>query len=702
MTEKKQQLRVLIQQARWPEAAALCQRLCTAAPLDIEAWILKAAISSEMGDFEQAILSCREALQLRPDIARLHYNLGVALQKLSRQAEAVKSYQRAIELEPTYAPSRANLALALRAGGEVEQAIAQATEAIRLQPGLAEAHDILGLALMDLQRWNGAAEAFAQANRIAPRLAAGHAHLGICLEVQGNIAQAMASYRRAVELDPLHGEALLRVGELYSVQGEPREAVTWLRRAVAATPDDSAALVALGNALMRVGDFYRNYAEAEQCFRRAIDIKPDEAAAHLGLVTVYQNQGRYLEALDCLERVSEIEPQHTEANAVKALLLQRLGKVHLAQEIVQSMLDRGIDHVQLDLAFASMARHLNRRAEAIARLEKQVEKLDLQSELHRDIHYALGKLYDEADEYELAFEQYRVANQLNPYEYDEPHHQGIFEALANIYSAESVKLRPSAFNRSKLPVFIVGMPRSGTSLVEQILASHPHVHGGGELNYIAEIGDTIQETLGVDITYPYYADMLTRRLLDGLAQEHLNRLAKLGPKAARVTDKMPHNFRWLGLIDQLFPGAQVIHCVRDPMDNCLSIHFQKFNMHHAYSSDLAALGRYYRRYQALMEHWRKVLRIRILDLRYEDLVADQEGVTRQLIEFFGLDWDDRCLRFHESERIVTTPSYDQVRQPIYRKSIGRWKNYEKHLEPLKDALGFKDDFVRRENKTQQP
>jgi tetratricopeptide (TPR) repeat protein len=447
-------------------------------------------------------------------------------------------------------------------------------------------------------------------------------------------------------------------------------------------------LVALGNALMSAEDFYRNYPEAEQCFQHVLQVEPGDTAASLGLVTVYRSQGRYVEALNCVERLIDAKPQHVEGIAAKALLLERLGQVERAQEALQPLLDRDVDHVQLALAFVPVARHAKRGAEAIGRLERQLEKPDLPGELRRDVHYALGKLYDDAQAYDRAFEHYLAANQLNPDPYDEPYHQEIFQALTKIYSKESVKLRPRASNRSKLPIFIVGMPRSGTSLVEQILASHRHVYGAGELNFIPEIGDTLQRMLGVEMTYPYYADMLSRRVLDQVAEIHLSTLAKLGPGAVRVTDKMPHNFRWLGLIDQLFPGARVIHCMRDPMDNCLSIYFQKFNMHHAYSSDLGALGRYYRRYQALMEHWRQVLRIPMLDLRYEDLISDQEAMTRRLIEFCGLDWDQGCLHFHESGRIVTTPSYDQVRQPIYRKSIARWRHYDAHLEPLRLALGL--------------
>lgn len=697
ISDGKQQLRALMQQARWEEALAASQRICDAAPRDIEAWILKAAISSEMGDFQQAVHSCREALQLQPRIARVHYNLGVALQMLGLHVEAAESYRNAIEIEPTHASSRANLALALRSIGELEEAITQVKAAIAQQPGLAEAHDTLGLALMDLNRHDEAAESFAQTIRLAPDFPDGHAHLGLCLEGQGSTAQAMVSYRRATDLDPFHAEALSRVGCLLSLQGKHRDAIDWLRRAVDANPVDFNALVSLGNALMRVGSYYRHYPEAEQCLRRAMDIRPSDATCYIGLANVLQNRGLYQEAIDCLERFSATDPQHTEAIALTAQLLERLGQVQRSRQILQSMLERGVEHVQLDLAFARVVRHVDHGAEAIARLETQIMKTDLQAEVRRDVHYALGKLYDETNEYDLAFEHYRAANRLNPDSLNELKHQEMFDAVTKVYTRESVKLRPLASNRSKLPVFIVGMPRSGTSLVEQILASHPRVYGGGELNHIPDLADTMQEMLGVEITYPYLVDMLTKCTLDQVAQSHLHVLSKLGRKAWRVTDKMPHNFRWLGLIDQLFPGAQVIHCRRDPMDNCLSIYFQKFNMHHTYSSDLGALGRYYRRYQALMAHWRNVLRLPILDLCYEDLVADQEGMTRRLIEFCGLDWDDNCLHFHESGRLVTTPSYDQVRKPIYRNSVARWKNYEKHLQSLKEALEFDGSFESRQN-----
>ena len=252
---------------------------------------------------------------------------------------------------------------------------------------------------------------------------------------------------------------------------------------------------------------------------------------------------------------------------------------------------------------------------------------------------------------------------------------------------------PRSANRSKLPVFIVGMPRSGTSLVEQILASHPQVCGAGELEDAHGMTVTLATMLGGKIAYPACLTSAKRRHLDELAQRYLAKLSKFSRTAMRVTDKMPHNFMALGLIELLFPGAHIIHCKRDPVDTCLSIYGLEFNTNHPYADNLEHLGAYYLEYLRLMEHWKTVLSVPILEVQYEELVADQEGVSRQMVEFCGLPWDVRCLNFHQAERVVTTHSYDQVRRPIYKQSVARWKNYESHLAPLIAALsqGFKLD-----------
>jgi len=256
------------------------------------------------------------------------------------------------------------------------------------------------------------------------------------------------------------------------------------------------------------------------------------------------------------------------------------------------------------------------------------------------------------------------------------------------FPAARQRKRLHASNRSRLPVFIVGMPRSGTTLVEQILASHPLVYGAGELEAISEIYLGMQRRFGMARPYPYCMAEITRKQLDAMAQAHLDRLGGMSRGMARVTDKMPHNFLSLGLIDLLFPGARVIHCKRDPLDNCVAIFTQYFNEAHAYATNLADLGYYYRLYERLMHHWAETVEIPVLDLHYEELVAEPERHIRELIAFCDLSWDERCLRFHETKREVGTFSYDQVRRPIYKTSAGRWRNYAPYLDPLFESLGI--------------
>jgi hypothetical protein len=232
-------------------------------------------------------------------------------------------------------------------------------------------------------------------------------------------------------------------------------------------------------------------------------------------------------------------------------------------------------------------------------------------------------------------------------------------------------------------VFIVGMPRSGTSLVEQILASHPNVHGAGELSDIIKLAyEYIPFTLGLKEPYPHCVGSLTQNQIDQCAQKYLARIEQFSSDAVRITDKMPQNFLYLGLIGQLFPRARIIHCSRHPLDTALSIYFQQFIEAHTYSFDLENIGHYYNEYRRLMQHWKNILDIPILDISYQNLVEDFEGTCRRMVGFLDLEWDERCLQFHRSERKIATASFDQVRSPIYSSSLGRWKHYERHLGPL--------------------
>jgi hypothetical protein len=313
-----------------------------------------------------------------------------------------------------------------------------------------------------------------------------------------------------------------------------------------------------------------------------------------------------------------------------------------------------------------------------------VETLD---ENRRALHFSLGRIFDRLHRYGEAFEHYSAANQLAKLNYNFDDEVQLCNRLKEIFSSEHLKSLPKAGNKSERPVFVVGMPRSGTSLAEQILSSHSEIYGAGELQHMNELVGSIRGiTLSKD-DFPECVVELDAGQMDQLANTYLAKLDDLSADAPRVVDKMPNNFHYLGLIGLLFPKARIIHCLRDPRDTCLSIYFQDFNQTHAYGSDLTILGRYYREYEKLMAHWRSVVDIPLYEIHYADLVADQEKYSRELIEFCGLDWDDNCLDFYKAKRDVATASYNQVRRPMYKSSLERWRHYEPYIQPLLESLG---------------
>ena len=309
------------------------------------------------------------------------------------------------------------------------------------------------------------------------------------------------------------------------------------------------------------------------------------------------------------------------------------------------------------------------------------------------LHFTLAGVFDRLGCIDEAFAHYREGNneRLRHFQqagtpFDPQRHWKLIDDLIATFDPDFfARFRPFGLD-TELPVFILGMPRSGTTLVEQILCSHPKVFGAGELRDIPELVALLPDRLYTPEKYPACLSRLDGPALRTQAIGQLQRLVQRGGTAFRVTDKQPRNRLHVGMIRTLFPQARIIHCVRDPLDTCLSCYQQHFDALN-FTSTLEDLGFYYRQYQRLMAHWRKVLPSPMFEVRYEDLVADLEGVSRQLVAFCGLEWDEHCLAFHENRRAVQTASALQVRRPIYRTSVGRWKRYEAHLQPLIEALG---------------
>jgi len=329
----------------------------------------------------------------------------------------------------------------------------------------------------------------------------------------------------------------------------------------------------------------------------------------------------------------------------------------------------------------------------ISRIEGLLQEAGLSEEGRINLHFAIGKMFDDCKRYDKAFEHFREANRYKRrrVHFDGEHYQRWHGRIHDVFSRGFFESHARVGEASERPVFIVGMPRSGTTLVEQILASHPHVHGADELTTIFDIVCSLEGRAAGNAKYPDIISAVDDAALRWGARQYLDTLDGIDAQAARITDKMPTNFFHLGLIAVMLPHAKIIHCRRDAMDTCLSNFVQMFAEGHYYSYDLTDIADYYRGYEEVMAHWREVLPIPMYEVQYEELVEDQERISRELVDHIGLEWDDRCLAFHETQRAVRTASNWQVRQPIYKSARKRWKNYEKDLLQLKSDLRYVED-----------
>ncbi len=536
--------------------------------------------------------------------------------------------------------------------GHLTEAVEYCRKAVKLKPDYFDAWYNLAQAYMHCDKPQDAASAYKSVIGLKPDYVEAHYNLGYALEQMGDYEAAIKSYREAVRVKPDYAEAYCNLGNLINNinQGSKAEGLGYLKLAVRINPGYLKGRLYLGRALAQNGD---------------ID-----------------------EALEQYDKILEQDSRHVEALCAKALAYEKSGDFDKAARVLEPLLAQPDSNVAG--AYAAVAVHIDKTEAAIRYMEAILVKGGLNHSEARTLHFQLGKLLDRSGEYERAFKHFRQGNELKRSNYDIDAELLSFDGIRNFFTSSRMGGLPRSTELSETPVFIVGMPRSGTTLIEQILDSHPRVFGAGELVFVEDSAGAIGARSGPGRGYPDCLEKMNSKVMEAVSAGHLRKLQEFAPDALRVVDKMPHNFRYLGLIELLFPGARVIHCMRHPCDTCLSIYSYDFNAMHAYSTDLGWLGRYYLKYQELMEHWKSVLRIPILDVKYEELVSDQEAMTRRLIEFCGLDWEEECLAFHKNKRSVNTISYDQVRRPIYAKSVARWRHYEQQLEPLRRALNLYD------------
>lgn len=609
-----------------------------------------------------------------------------AMLRENRHAEAAGLYARICKADRKDMDARALLAISLIQTGRLDEAEAECRQALQLDPRHALTRHALGTALERQGRLREAVPEFTRATELRPDFANAHFFRANALAELGETAAAEAAYREALRLEPGFAGAMAGLGRLHTQTGNPEAGEEWLRRALQVEPANTGYMTALAGSLTARG----RQAEALPILQQALQTEPDSAPAHYALGAALATLGRYDEAITHYRRACELQPEDEYASGALAGLLERRGEFAQASTLLKPFIDTGRGGAGIALPFADVARHFGRESEAVAVLERALTDPSLDRKTRIEIHFRLGKLLDAAEDFDRAFASYHTANRLGHALDDrlagddavDRQAERLLQQLETL-DADFWRDLPKAGNRSPLPVFIVGMPRSGTTLLEQILASHPDVHGAGELAGV----ESIARSLGVYSTgYPECLRGLTETTLSRHANSHLQQLQSFAPQASRVVDKLPHNFLHLGLISLLFPGAQVIHVARDPRDTCLSIYFQIFSPQHAYASNLARLGLHYRIYERLMRYWNEALDLQILNIRYEELLQHPEQTIHSLTDFCSLPRDEKCLCFYETRRDVNTPSYDQVRQPLYSRSAGRWKHYATHLDELNSAL----------------
>jgi tetratricopeptide (TPR) repeat protein len=491
---------------------------------------------------------------------------------------------------------------------------------------------------------------------------------------KGAHAEAAALYEQAIELDPTHAEAINNLGSALSYLGRYEESERCFREAMAIKPNFSGPYANLG-VLLRQKSYL---ADSEIFLRRALKLWPNDLDARVNLGLTLMFLGRMRDAGACFAKVLKRAPRHVFALFGMGRIATLEGRFEEAETAFRRIIE-----IDPKMTNAWAALPLTRKMTvADAEWLRGAEEIAV-SAIHpmeeANLRFSMGKYCDDVNDFAQAFRHFKRGNELlktGAEDYDRKGRSQFIDDLIRVYSRESISNIGVAGSPSPKPVFVVGMPRSGTSLAEQIIASHPAAHGAGELDFwVAQIAKGSGQAILGEPSRPK------------VAAEYLRLLEGFSGIASRIVDKAPVNSDFLGLIYSVFPNARVIYMQRDPIDTCLSCYFQQFLMGMNFTMDLSDLVHYYREHQRIMAHWRAVLPPgSILDVPYEELVADQETWSRKMLDFIGLEWDVRVLEFHTNERQVTTASAWQVRQKIYRSSVARWQNYEKFIGPLK-ALG---------------
>jgi tetratricopeptide (TPR) repeat protein len=501
----------------------------------------------------------------------------------------------------------------------------------------------------------------------------------------GNWQAVVDIYNLIAARVPNSAEVHNNRGAILQMMKRYDEALASYDRAIALKPDYANSHFNRGTALKQLNRFD----EALASYDKAIALNPGQAEAHNNRGALLQQMRRFNEAIASYDRAIAAKPDHTAAYNNRGTALMSKGDMPEAERMFRKALQLKPDFADPLHSLAKMRRYQDAAESGVKEIFTLLKKPGISSENKEHLHFTLGKIYDDCGLYDQAFEHFRQANEIRnaSVSYNAKAVTKLTDGLMEVFGAGFLSQTFAFASGSKLPLFIVGMPRSGTTLLASILSNHRAIATAGELPDMADYAMRLGEMIKNGASYPQAARQLTPAVASQIINEYEKRLKRdAKPEAAYVIDKNPLNFRHIGFIAMLFPQARIIHCTRDPLDTCLSNYFTRFPLSLDYSFDLRNIGHFYHEYARLMEHWRKVPSLKLLDVSYEDLILQTEPTARRMLDFLGLEWDAHCLAPHTNPSPIETASDWQVRQPIYRQSLERWRHYERHLGPLKEIL----------------
>ncbi len=660
------------------DARRLCNLVLEAAPDQTETLHLLGLMAHADGNLDEAVGFLRRACATSRAPAAYHSNFAEMCRQKGLLAEGEQAARRAVALDPAMSGAWNNLGIVLQESGQLEESRQCLERVLALQPNDPQAHNNLGNTCKRLGLLDQAETHWSRAAALSPGYAEPLSNLAHLLRERGELDRAAELGQRAIALNPRLADAYVNLAGVEEARSRHAEALRWLDLLLSFAPLHAGGLAARALALKNL----HRYPEALASAERAVAVNPHSDDAHNTLGMAQQALGQFGLAQASFDRAVALPGLTTEKAMVnRALLFMETGRREEALAAFDRVL-RGYPRSALALFNVADMATFKAGDPRLEQMEQLLGPSGLQSPADRLLlHFAVGKAYLDIGDSARAFAHLHEGNRSKRslLSYDAAAATAWMAGIAAAFSPASLARFVGHGAASTLPVFVLGMPRSGTTLVEQILASHPAVAGAGELPHLPALAD--------QAGYPAPAASMTPEAMRHLGETYLSLVAPLAEGKRHVVDKMPANFLYIGLIAAALPGARIVHCRRDPVDTCVSCYSKLFQSEQDFSYDLRELGLFHRDYRRLMEHWRTVVPPEtISEVDYEAVVEDVEREARRTIAFLGLDWDPACLSFHRTERAIRTASVNQVRQPIYRGSVGRWRKHAEHLGPLLEAL----------------